>query len=190
MKRARDSEEWTRAGLGYEATRKAAQSGELEENGWRLVRNLATAGDAKAQFLLTFSALTERTKRKWLKRAAHGGHGEAFYKLHQCYMLGDVDGWLERSAELGCSAAQCALGCYLATCDSPNLVGSRYWYLQAALQGERTAMYETGFNYLLGDGGPAEPKQATEWLEKAAQLGHDEAQRLLTDLYTGGGYGV
>jgi len=155
------------------------------------VRVLAQAGDPDGEFLMGLLAKHPRTRKKWLLRAAARGHADA---CHELYMdnLPDLT-WLYRAAELGLPAAQSGLGCHYATLPQPDLVRSRHWYLQGALGGSGVAMYEIGFTLLLGEGGPADPAGAIEWLEKAAETkAHtaEDASRLLVDVYSGGLYGV
>lgn len=137
-------------------------------------------------FLLSFANVTGRTRKKWRKRAAHKGHGEAFNLVFDGYLVYDVDGFAERRAEEGCPHAQSTLGVRLATQEPPDLVRSRYWYHQAALGGSPSGMYETGLNFLLGDGGERNVVQALEWLEKAALEAHEDACWVLADVYTKG----
>ncbi len=60
-----------------------------------------------------------------------------------------------------------ALGIYYATLRTPDLVKSRHWYLQAALQGDGWAMYEIEFSLLLGEGGDADPlKPSSGWRKR------------------------
>ena len=169
----------------------SARAGRLDDEAWRCVRRKARAGDAGAQYILSLSDLSTRTRRRWLKAAADQGHAEAFYELYEGYPVSNKGGWLQKSAEAGCPAAQNALACHYAWI--PDHGNMRHWYLQAALQGHPNAQYEIGFTLLLGEGGPADPVEAVAWLEKAAMSDDDVAQqacRLLGDVYSGGLYGV
>jgi TPR repeat protein len=175
----------------YDEMLQTARAGRLDTEGWRRVRRRAQAGDAGAQYVLSLSDLTRRTRRRWLKAAAERGHAEAFRELYDFYPTSNEGGWLQKSAEAGSADAQNALGVHYAWI--PDHVNMRYWYLQAALQGHPNAQYEIGFTLLLGEGGPTDPVQAISWLEKAATSDHDIARltcRLLGDVYGGGLYGV
>ncbi|CAN0338015.1 unnamed protein product, partial [Phaeothamnion confervicola] len=158
----------------------------------RKIRQKAEAGDAGAQCLMSFAAISPEEQITWLSAAADQNHPEACYLL---YFLGHRDeAWMLKAAALGWADAQVGLGVYYATLPEPNLAQSRHWYLQAALQGQAEAMYEIGFELLLGEGGPADPVQALEWLEKSAQADEhtytDDVRRLLTQLYTDGTHGI
>ena len=107
----------------------------------------------------------EDPRRKQLLAAAALDDAEACYEL---YTLDFDVLWLQKAAELGLAEAQAGLGCHFATLSPPDLEQSRFWYLQAALQGLPAAMDEIGFTLLLGEGGPADPVQAVAWLEKSA----------------------
>ena len=101
---------------------------------------------------------------------------------------------MRRQAQEGSAAAQRSLGNYYATSEDKDLALSRHWYLQAALQGDPTSMYEIGFTLLLGEGGPADPVGGVEWLEKAAEVetvdNYFEARRLLADIFRTGAWNV
>ena len=174
--------------------RQAAEEGRLDADDWKEIRKRARAGDAGAQFLLSFAELSPRTRRKWLRAAAEQGHAEAFNELYDGFPVDNRGNWLLLAAEQGIASAQSALGCYFATLPEPDLENSRYWYEQAALQGIPTAMYETGFTLLLGEGGPADPEMAVTWLERSLEgdesYHSDEVPRLLAQLYESGLYGV
>lgn len=164
-----------------------AKSGELAEPEWREIRQRAVAGDSDAQYLLSFSDLTPKTRLKWLRRAAESGNVAA------CRQLGwetpsEKEERCEKAARLGSVSDMCALGVHFATLPTPDFVQSRHWYLKAAEGGCGVSMYEIGFTLLLGEGGPAEPEQALSWLEKAANAKAytvDDARKLLVDLYSG-----
>lgn len=156
----------------------AAMARGLDEAGWVEVHRQAQAGDANCQLLLYWdSRLTEKTRRKWLRRAAEQGHPEA------CALLGWED-WseLRAAAEAGDPEAQLNLACKLAWLPVPDKAASRHWYLQAALAGVATAAYEMGcFCYEEGN-----LPEAILWLEHAS-VGDtwmaEDACKLLAHLY-------
>ena len=82
---------------------------------------------------------------KWFRKAADQGHVKAQYNLGMCYMgLGDYQSaatWFQIAANNGDSDAQCNLGnCYLGGYGVPkNVEYAKYWYQQAAKQGNERA---------------------------------------------------
>jgi Sel1 repeat len=96
-----------------------------------------------------------------------------------------VPGWvLEFKARRGDAAAQYDLGVYYWT--RLGFIGSDieardYWWLQAAKQGNRDAMYEVGYFSMYGTSTyiPRDFGAARKWLEAAEAKGHPDAPAAL-----------
>jgi TPR repeat protein len=113
-----------------------------------------------------------------LIKDAENGHTNAQYELGVCLMEGigvpqDTEEGLARLTQAGSAkhiAAQRYLGSlYLA---GQNEEESRYWFEQAALGGDVTAMHTLALIYLRGNVCNADPSIALAWLKKAAENGH------------------
>jgi TPR repeat protein len=153
----------------------------------QILRPLADANDAEAQFLIgylyfTSADVSKDDSRAWLQRAGAHGHPEALYYL-AC--LGDGLDFgppedearrvlLVRAAELGSAQAQRDLGCFYATGDDgfpKDEALGRLWYGRAAAQGHADAQYNYGCMLLYGEGGPADPATAKNLIRRAAAQG-------------------
>lgn len=107
---------------------------------------------------------------------------------------------LEYAAEQGDPRSQYMLGCYYGGKDfvyggwndytmlgnDVNHEKEAFWYLQAAEQGETTAMGNVGTCYLEGRGAPINKYKGCYWIQRAANLGNSFHQRNLGDLYRDG----
>ena len=107
---------------------------------------------------------------------------------------------LEYAAEQGDPRSQCMLGGYYGGKDfvyggwndytmlgnDVNHEKEAFWYLQAAEQGETTAMGNVGTCYLEGRGAPINEYKGCYWIQRAANLGDSFHQRRLGDLYRDG----
>lgn len=74
------------------------------------------------------------------------------------------------------------------TIDGKNIDHSKqaYWYLQAANQGNPTAMGNLGDAYMRGEGVVKDEVKGLEWIQKAANLDNAWFQRVLGDYYRDG----
>ena len=62
------------------------------------------------------------------------------------------------------------------------------WYLKAAEQGHKDAVYSVGWAYYSGEGAPQDHAEAAEWFEKGILLDHPKAMRVMAKMmYTGSG---
>lgn len=163
----------------------------------RLIRPLADAGHAGAQFLLGYLYFTgadvaKDDSREWLKRAAAQDHAEALYYLSglgDTYDSGPPEddsrrSMLIRAAELGASDVQRDLGCYYATGEGglpQDETLGRFWYSRAAAQGHADAQYNYGCMLLYGEGGPADLEMGKAMIRKAAANGDPCAIHFLSD---------
>ena len=96
---------------------------------------------------------------KWYSKCTYGQHGaEACFRLGMMYAQGEG---VRRSMSVACS-----------------------WFEKAADKGDADAMYNLGAMYATGNNGECDPdeRKAKKWLEKAAKLGHPQAQSLLSEL--------
>ncbi|SRR6266568_4602369 len=189
------------------ADAEAALKSKEFERAISLLTSLANAGDAEAQFRLGslyFEGvdMPSAVAYEWLNKAADQNHAEACYKL-ACFsgsgnfILNRTDEevrlMLLRAAELGSVSAQCSLGSYYATGELScprNLKEAAKWYGRAANAGNPDAQYELGFMLLLGDGVEKDTTKAVCLIEEAAKQRHEDAVRLLVDVYRKGSYGV
>lgn len=71
-----------------------------------------------------------------------------------------------------------------------DLEQSRYWFLQASLQGSQSAQYHLGLMFLRGEGGARDVDQGVHWLEKAAFGRVYSGAEVLADLYEVGSHGL
>jgi len=173
-----------------------------------LMTPLANAGDAEAQYILGYLYLTEFEEMpaedsfNWFVKAAKQDHPEACYHLFTfpesigfVSPLDDAErvALLIKAGELGSVGAQYHLGAYYATGDWPgpkDETEAIKWYTKAAEQGDAEAQYNLGFMLLEGEGGRQNSHEGIAWLDKAVDRGHDQARRLLADIYARGLYGV
>lgn len=177
---------------------KAAIGREDYDGAIELLRPLANAGDADAEFLMGYLYFTSADVAKhdslaWLERAAAKNHPEALYYLAG---LGSTIDFgppeddshrtlLVRAAELGLAQAQRDLGCYYAIgegCFRKDEALSRLWYGRAAEQGHADAQYNYGLMLLHGEGGPAEPDAGIEWVRRSARQGDSGATHFLSQI--------
>lgn len=113
-----------------------------------------------------------------LIKDAGDGNANAQYELGVCLTEGigipqDIEegiGWLAQAGSAKHVAAQRYLGSlYLAGQAEEE---ARYWFEQAAVGGDVTAMHTLALIYLRGNVCGADPTVALAWLKKAAEKGH------------------
>ena len=165
-------------------------------------------GEAEAEFQLGYHYLqfaareddpaTERMEAL-VRAAAAKDHADALWFLAsrlQCSQeetTPESERLLLRAAELGSVNAQGLLGCLYATGDSSwpmDLAKAAAWYRRAAERGDRGSQYELGFMLLLGEGEPKNTDEGLMWLERAGELGNNDACKLLADCYEKGSFDV
>jgi TPR repeat protein len=183
-----------------------------------ILEPLAEAGEAEAQFLLGYlffsdAPLSQAEAVEWVARAAAQRHPDALFYA-ACFRSPPEDDVLFgppntparwaltlEAAQLGAEEAQSALGAAYAYADEDerfpwplDAEASRFWYTQAAAQGNPDAQDVLGRRWLHGEGGPADPATGVHWLSLAAQqacgVHTDSAAELLADLFTTGRFGV
>jgi uncharacterized protein len=173
------------------------------ESAVTLLRPLAEAGHAEAQYQLGSLVLTEcelitgKEAFALLDSAANQGHPYATYHLATFpEFLGEgfssplsarmARQLLIRAAELGCVEAQYDLAATLATgndgSEAPDLAGALKWYSCAAVAGHLEAQFNLAFMLLEGEGCVPDRGEAVRWLELAKAHGHEQARRLLDDI--------
>jgi TPR repeat protein len=173
-----------------------------------LLSPLANAGDSEAEFLLGSLYLTEyegmpaKAAFEWFKKAAKQDHPEACYHLYtfpeSCEFVSPLDdservALLIRAGELGSLDAQYDLGASYATGDWPgpkDEAEAVKWYTKVAKQGSLEAQFNLGFMLLEGEGGRQDSNEGIAWIEKASDGGHDQARRLLAEIYAKGIFGI
>jgi TPR repeat protein len=128
---------------------------------------------------------------KWLSIAAERGSADAQYCLGVIYVEGNVSGrdfegdgitknykeavkWLRKSAEQDNIEAQCYLGCFYVIHEN-NPEESNKWLKKIADKNDDKLYYKIGkVFYSFG-----KFELAQEWLQKAADQGHEEGKKLL-----------
>lgn len=116
----------------------------------------AQSGDAGAMYKLGASALFAEQKRSYWENAANKGNGEAAYNLGRAYQLGSD---FEQSDEIAFQ-----------------------WFLKAARLDHIPSYLSVASAYRLGDGESENLPEAKFWLNKAADAGSTDAQRILSDI--------
>lgn len=131
------------------------------------IRDLATAGDANAQFELG----TRYTEGRGVARDAKA----AFQ-------------WFQKSAEQGLAPAQYRLGSLYekGVGVERDYLQARGWYQRAAQAGNARAMHNLAVLYAEGGDGKPDYVQAAEWFQKAAEYGVRDSQFNLAILYARG----
>ena len=130
---------------------------------------------------------------EWYVKASNYGLREAFYKLGECYEIGEgcpknpekAKENYEIAAEGGLPIAEYRLGrCYEEGygCD-PNPADAAYYYQRSADSGYPASIYRLGLVYWHGMARVADGKEAFRLIDIAAQKGCIEAQRSLSALY-------
>ena len=200
-----------------EAGDPAAQTliAELYTTGRGVSRNLETAkawyrlaaerGDADAQFAYASLLLSRagrdaprpREVRRYMERAAKGGHPQAQFNLAQM-IVEDRPSFrgfelalphYRAAAEQGLPDAQYVLATMLADGNGlavPDPVEARRWMRRAADNGFDTAQLELGIWLVNGKGGKRDVAAGRAWLERAARDGNVVAQNRLARLHAFG----
>jgi TPR repeat protein len=137
----------------------------LSEKPVQEVLDLATQGDAQAQYITGW-------------RYHHGGDG-----LTVDYQRAIE--WYRKAAEQGYAMAQNQLGLFynegLGVEKDPRM--ALHWYRKAADQDHKTSMANIGNAYYEGNGVTQDYKEAARWYRKAAEFGFAPAQRLLGEMH-------
>jgi hypothetical protein len=126
-----------------------------------------------------------------LPLAAAAGPQEDYEAGRKSFARGDFAGAmvaLRRAGDAGHAPAQALLGAIL---DSAGEEAEAVkYYRMAAEQGDADGEYGLGKQYSSGEGVKADPKQAYEWISRAAAKGHKSAISGLADAYMYGGLGL
>lgn len=126
----------------------------------RQFRERADAGDAEAQYRMAVAYLARENPgrgRRWLQRAAEGGHGEAARKLGDMHLEG---------GDLPAAPAEAAK-----------------WYRRGAESGSPPAMRRLAELAFTGRGMPVDEGAARDWLLAAARADDPPALRQLGMVY-------
>jgi hypothetical protein len=122
---------------------------------------------------------------KWYRKAAEQGIAEAQFNLGKMYNSGEgvprdyveAAKWYRKAAEQGIAEAQC-------------LLGEMYWGVSHnSLDFYKRDGYSTIAYYGVKSDTYSDAVEAVKWYRKAADQGHDVAQRCLGEMYNSG-YGV
>jgi TPR repeat protein len=126
-----------------------------------------------------------------LPQAVAAGPQEDYEIGRRSYTQGDVAGAmaaLGRAADGGHAAAAALLG-FILDAAGEDAEAVKYYRI-AAEQGDADGEYGLGKQYSTGEGIKADPKQAFEWIGRAAAKGHKSAISALADAYLHGGLGL
>jgi len=151
-----------------EILRPVAESGNAEAQYWMGV----TLNRACATFDPDFADVPDDEDIKWFEMAAKQGHTKA------CVNLGAILFSRDKARSL---AEHNGVGEIKWLC-SQDSVQAFEWYHIAALAGEITAIMHVGSAYWTGRGVGKNVEEARRWLQKAAQLGSEDAKRGLEQL--------
>jgi TPR repeat protein len=163
-----------------------------------MLRRAADAGNANAQATLAKLFLKAGTAdtngavgRYYAERAIGQGSNAAMVHLGRALLRGDVlpqelqtgERLLRRASDNGDLRATAALGRSILKGE----IAARYpdegetLLNHAATEGSTAAMSTLGFAYHRGRGVPKDEALAREWLQKAADAGHERAKRFLAE---------
>jgi len=194
-----------RASAEYRQAEEAFKSGHARAI--PLLRPLAEAGDARAQYMLARMLIRSPAARPeafgWFRKSAEQNDPCGMIGLGRCFAEGwSTDKWLDEAskwfeeslptlrsaAESGDALAQCDLAlCYrMGLGVSTNCKEAVDWYRKAAEQGHAGAQYYLGWCYENGVGVRKDHTQAVEWYRKAAEQGDADAQNNLGWCYENG----
>ena len=184
----------------------------LDADDWKAVERIwqpwIEQGEAEAEFQLGYHYLcradheddpTRERMQALVNAAAAKDHPDAiwFIGTRRLYSQGEMTSESERlllqAGQLGSVNAQGLLGCLYATGDYSwpmDLVKAAAWYRLAAERGDQGSQYELGFMLLLGEGEPKNIEEGLMWLERAGELGNNDACKLLGDCYEKGSFDV
>ena len=135
----------------------------------KIVKKLVSGHSAEATFYLAdcystgLLGLEVDPKEAFIlyQTAAKAGHAQAAYRVAVCYEMGQEDGGGTRR--------------------DPNK--AVHWYQRAATLGDTPAMYKLGVIQLKGLlGQPKNPKEALNWLKRAAEQASEENPHALHEL--------
>lgn len=191
-----------------ELTRRAAQAQAGDEAATVQLRTLAYNGVQAAQPLLG-KALVQRADpgavaegRDWLERAAAQGDALAALQLGKLWFKGAAGlpadparawPWLEQAAGQGQGAAAHYLALILRN-SAPQTPATQQaaaqWMRQAAEAGWADSQFLLGQMLLHGQGLRADPQEARQWFERAAEQDHPEANLQLLLSQTHGELGL
>lgn len=136
--------------------------------------------EAASEYLLAILARAEPGDELWVLRQYHRAVPALRAILARKI---DIENVYRRAAESGDTRAQLDYGLYLRQTATtiPDLQQSAHWLNESAEGGNVAAMTELGYAMAMGlggQGGVATPEIALSWLEKAAQLGDERAEKL------------
>jgi len=145
----------------------------------------AEQGNENAQINLAIQYVKTKEYKQaaeWAKKSALQGNATAEYYLGILYVNGlgvtknikKSEQWLIKSAEQGYVAAQAHLS--LVYIGSKKYQQAFMWAKKAALKGNFTAQYNTGYLYASGQGTSKSSKEAYLWFNIAKKNGYKTSQ--------------
>jgi len=146
----------------------------------------AQKGDAVSQYNLGCFYINhdqEDSALFWWTKAAEQGYASAQFNVGNYYSKkGDYDKaipWLTKAAEQGDASAQLKLGaCYFdGNGVNKDIEKAVYWTEKSAKQWNSQAQYNLGVHYY----NSKEYDMAKVWLNRAANQGYEQAQKLLQE---------
>ncbi len=170
---------------------------------WRLARQLADQGDAKAEASLGVMYLNgqgvgrnDAEALQWFRRATGQGDAQAQDGLGFMYATGrgvtkdlpKAFQWFQKSAERGYAQGQYHLAsCFAKGQGVPqNDAEAAKWYRKSAEQGDVESQLGLGALYADGKGVPKDAAKAVQWFLRAANQGNAPAQNILGFRYRSG----
>ena len=187
---------WAQALLGSKYVR-ASQSAEQMSKGFELLNSAAQQGEPTAQYeLATLYAegvgvpRDLNTALSWARKAARQGYAPAKYALALALLESREEGennaealsWLEGAAKDGHREAQFFLAGAIAHGDyglPKNERKAAEMALPRAEAGDAEFQFALATLYLRGESFTDEREEGQKWLQKAAESGHPEANKML-----------
>lgn len=148
----------------------------------KILKPLASRGDAQAQYYLALSYEYSPEAAKWFRKAAEQGHAKAQYFLYSLYRDGlgvaqdqaQAGMWLHKAAKGGSDSAQYSLG--IESAMAGNHGEAAKWHRLAAAQGHDKAQLALSRLYRDGQGVARDFVRAYMWLKLAADAGNPTAK--------------
>ena len=154
------------------------------------IKTRAEQGDEAAQLTFSIQLYNGRGVPQnyemavmWCHKSAKQGYANAQFYMGMYYMVGNgvpqdkakAVEWFRLAAEQGHATAQCELGVFYlhGTGVRKDKAQAASFFRKAAEQGDTRAQYYLG---LMCKNGHGTPQEAMDWLQKAAEQGHDEAR--------------
>jgi hypothetical protein len=160
------------------------------------VRKKAESGDAEAMFNLAMKLFFasginnenyETEANHWIEKAAKLDYADAQFELACIYKDEKNDEatglrWLKKSAENGHTKAKHNLAVhYYSLGEYKQAIN---WMEQASNEDHAGATFKLAYYYQKGIGVPADTDKSMMLIEKAAELGNEEAKNIIKNIYS------